>query len=129
MADLRDLTVLVVGGVFLCLLKGVCPAPGVCEVLSRGSQVRGRVGSSNRGGLTGQHFRISMCGAGGSRTGRGTVTRRPRWCPGGWDGPSEVFSVGQAWDQALDIPSGMWVAQHGGDSPELVPFRDEPRSS
>lgn len=61
--------------------------------------------------------------------GRGTVTRRPRWCPGGRDGPSEVFSVGWVRDQALDIPGGMWVAQQGGDSPELAPFRDKPGSS
>lgn len=59
----------------------------------------------------------------------GGLSRRPRWCPGGWDGPSEVFSVGWAWDQALDIPGGKWVAQKGGDSRELAPFRDEPRSS
>lgn len=116
---------LVVGGVFLWLLKGGSPAPGVREVLSRGSQVQGRVGGSNRGGL--EELEEVWGWRKQDRAG-GLSHADPAGVLGAGTAPQRCSQWGVR-DQALDIPGGVWVAQQGGDSPELAPFRDKPRSS
>ena len=64
------------------------------EVLSSRSQVRGGVGGSNIGCLSGSALGSAHVGLEEVGRGRGTVRRRPRWRPGGWNGPSVVFPGG-----------------------------------
>lgn len=86
----------------------------------------------------------------GLRSGAGWVFPTQDVCPAAlWDqhvwgwrkwegagGPSHLGLAPQRCSQwggrgtrPFDIPGGMWMAQQGGDSRELAPFRDEPRSS
>lgn len=93
------------------------------EVLSRGSQVRGGVGGSNTGCLSGSALGSARVGLEEVGRGRGTVT------PGAGMAPQRCSQWGGRGTRPFDIPGGMWMAQQGGDSRELAPFRDEPRSS